>query len=155
MSRYILYLILFLITACTTTRKPPLEEGRDIKLETYKWELKQLYGKEIQVTEGGKVPSLAFTGSQNVMNGHGGCNSMNGMYTVHDDLIKLHVMSYTEMACLDTNRMNLEMRYFEMLGASEKYKLRNKTVDGQKKGWLQLYKGDELVAEFESAGSTN
>ena len=46
--------------------------------------------------------------------------------------------------------MNLEIRYFEMLGVTEKYKLRNKTINGEKKGWLQLYKGDELVAEFES-----
>ena len=154
MHRYILLSFLLFI-ACSTRQKPPLEEGRDIKLENYKWELKELNGKPVTIAEGGKIPTLGFVGTDNVMNGNGGCNSMNGMYTVHDDLIKLHVMAHTEMACLDSNIMILERNYFDMLGASEKYKLRTKTLNGEKKGWLELYKGDDKLAEFESVTPVN
>lgn len=146
----LLILLLLITSACSTSRKPPLNEGRDLQLEKHQWVLRELQGIEINTTDDAKLPELHFANADNVLSGFGGCNTMNGLYTVHDDLIKLQVMTKTLRACADTAMNHREVLFFETLDSSEHYKLYTKIVEGARKDWLDLYKGKEKIAAFEA-----
>jgi heat shock protein HslJ len=147
MGRYLI-ILLFLFAACKPSES--ITEGKDATLESSSWTLREMNGVEVKVTEGGQQPFVNFTDGQNVINGSGGCNSMNGMYTVHDHLIKLHKMTQTERACMDERLNKMENDFFNVLESATTYKIKKKTINGNKKQWLELYLDDQKIAAFES-----
>jgi heat shock protein HslJ len=69
------------------------------------------------------------------------------MYTTQDEMIKLHKMAVTMMACPD---MSVEQTYLEKMDQINKYKLVSKKVNGVKTEILQLFIDDALVAQFKA-----
>ena len=147
MGRYLVFLFV-LFTACNTARKPQKTEGRDIKLESCSWTLQELNGNPVQTPEGGKPLYLDFRKGNNMVKGSGGCNNMNGMYTVHDDLIKLQSLERTERTCVDSAMNVQESAFFKMLEETEQYEIRSKRVVGKRTELLELYKAKNRLAVF-------
>ena len=149
MGRF-LYLSILLLAACSTVKKPQKTEGRDIKLESCSWTLRELNGVAVSVPQGGKSLFLDFSKGNNMLLGNGGCNAMNGMYTVHDDLIKLQVLSKTERTCSEDAMNMQETSFYKMMDETDRYKISSKHRDGVKKEYLELYKDKKKLALFEA-----
>ena len=144
-SLVFLIVVSMMVTACKT--KTPKPFGKDPALEGKKWELIELNGKAFTPVAGGKAIDLVFEGQSNTFGGSAGCNQCNGMYTTQDEMIKLHKMAVTMMACPD---MSVEQTYLEKMDQINKYKLVTKKVNGVKTEMLQLFIDDTLVAQFKA-----
>ena len=151
MGRYtFLYFLLLLLIACSTGKKPQKTEGRDIKLESCSWTLRELNGVAVRVPDGGKKLFLDFSKGNNMLSGNGGCNTMNGMYTVHDDLIKLQALSKTERTCTEDAMNVQEAAFYKMVEETERYEIKSRRNNGVKKEYLELYKDKTKLALFEA-----
>lgn len=104
-------------------------------------------GKAITPTSDGKEMFLLFDTKDNTFGGSGNCNSMNGMYTVQDEMINIHKMATTEMACPN---MDTESEYFLMLSKANHYELKKKHEGGIDKESLILFNDLNQVAKFDS-----
>lgn len=147
MGRHLVLFFLFLC-ACNTVEKPQKTEGRDIKLESCSWTLRELNGAAVKIPEGGKALYLDFRKGNNMLTGSGGCNTMNGMYTVHDNLIKLHSLQRTERTCVEDAMNVQESAFFKMLEETERYEIHSKRSNGKKTEWLELYRDKTQIALF-------
>jgi heat shock protein HslJ len=150
----ILFLLLLLLSACITNRKPQLTEGHYLKLESCKWNTVELYGKALLKPDGGKSPFLDFSKGENVVHGNGGCNSMSGKYVAHDDLLTFSSIAHTERACMDNAINEQESFFFKAIGETERYKIHTRLFSGTKMQVLELYKDKTLLAVFEADSLT-
>ncbi len=133
-----------LISCKSKTAKP---FGKDPELEGKRWELIELNGSAFVPPVGGKSIDIVFEGQSNTFGGSAGCNQCNGMYTTQDDMIKLHKMAVTMMACPD---MTLEQKYLEAIDKINRYKLLSRKINGVKTAVMQLFIDDKLVAQFKA-----
>lgn len=86
------------------------------------WTVDQLYGKEISAPAGSKKPVLTFTMGGKVQ-GHTGCNSVNGTYTLEKGLrLKFDKMATTRMACPD---VPYEREFLDALNNTDNYTISN------------------------------
>jgi heat shock protein HslJ len=150
----ILLLLMILLSACITSRKPQMTEGSHLQLESCRWNCVELYGKAVVTAGGVKPPYLYFSKGENVVQGNGGCNAMTGKYAAHDDLLTLHSIAHTERACLDNAINEQESFFFKVLEETERYNIHHKNLVGAKKEMLELYKDKTLIATFEADSLT-
>ncbi len=145
-QRYLLFLFITLsIYSCKTRTSQPF--GRNLELENKRWVLREMNGKAITPTAEGKVMFILFDTKDNTYGGSGNCNSMNGMYTVQDEMINIHEMVSTKMACPN---MEIEAEYFLMLSKANRYELKKKREGGIEKESLILYNDINQVAKFDA-----
>ena len=137
-------LLSVLIIACKTTEKKPF--GKDPALENITWELQRFNGEAVNLSGGLKPITLTFEGQSNTFGGSAGCNQCNGMYTTQDEMIKLHKMAVTQMACPD---MKLEQQYLEAMDKVTNYKITHKKQGGVVVQFLYLYIEKTEVAQFQ------
>lgn len=148
--KYVFLLQILPLSACITSHKPQLTEGRETTLESCRWNCVELYGKAVIAAEGGKLPYLNFSKGENLVQGNGGCNNLTGKYVVHDDILTLSSILHTERACLDNAINEQEFLFFKALEETERYNIHHKNLVGTKKEMLEFYKDKILVATFEA-----
>lgn len=138
-------LVSVVLVSCKSKTTKPF--GKDPALEGKRWELIELNGSAYLPVAGGKVIDIVFEGASNTFGGSAGCNQCNGMYTTQDDMIKLHKMAVTMMACPD---MSIEQSYLEVMDKINRYKLLSRKLNGVKTEVLQLYIDDKLTAQYKA-----
>lgn len=132
--------------SCKNNAKKPF--GKDPALEQRKWELIELAGNKVTLPEGTGKISLEFEGQSNTFGGNAGCNQCNGMYTTHEDMIKLQMMAVTKMAC---PAMEMESLFLKTMEETTRYELKKKKESGKWVEYLHLFKVQEQVMVLKSA----
>lgn len=145
-KRYLYFLLIMLsVYSCKPRQSQPF--GRNLALENKRWVLREMNGKAITPTSDGKELFILFDTKDNTFGGSGNCNSMNGMYTVQDEMINIHKMATTEMACPN---MDTESEYFLMLSKANRYELKKKREGDIDKESLILFNDLNQLAKFDA-----
>jgi heat shock protein HslJ len=145
----ILSLLVVLVLAIGSCKPKTVQKpfGKDPALENRRWTLRELMGAPYTVPEGGKDIFLSFEGQSNTFGGNTGCNQVNGMYTVHEDMIYIRRMELTEMACKD---MKPEQQFLQVLDTTNRYTLEVQKTKGVNVEFLNLYRDQQRLARFEA-----
>ena len=117
--------LLLLLTACggsksaTTTTDRPLDPERDRReLVGTTWTAQQIFGEDVTAPAGRKSPYLTFTADGRVQ-GHTGCNPINGSYTLEEGLrIRFEQMTTGLAFCQD---VPYENNFKEVLNTADNY----------------------------------
>lgn len=131
-----LLFLMVLFASCNTSKQmakdSPFDPEADRKeLVGSTWTIQNLYGKDIAAPAGRTAPYLTFT-SDGKVQGHTGCNPVNGTYTLEKGLlIKFDNMASGLAFCGD--EVPYETRFLEVLNTADNYTLQN--------GILSLNKG--------------
>ncbi len=141
----IFLLAIIFIAACKSQQKQPF--GRDTNLENKRWVLRELNNKTISHKEDEKESFILFDNKDNTFGGSGNCNSINGMYTVQEEMINIHSMASTEMACPS---LNIETEFFQTLSKVNRYELKKKREGNTDKESLILFIDKVTVAKFDA-----
>ena len=104
------------------------------------WKLTELFGEAVVTPEGGRNAHLILKEKDNRVNGNGGCNTLNGTYTLMpENKISFSQMASTMMMCIN---MDVETKMKKALELTDKY-----TVNYNS---LILYNSNkEPIARFE------
>lgn len=121
--------------------------GKDPALENRKWELVEMGGAKVTLPDGSNKISLEFEGQSNTFGGNAGCNQCNGMYTTHEDMIKLQMMAVTKMAC---PAMEMESMFLKKMEETTRYELKKVKENKEWVEYLHLFKDLEQVMVFKS-----
>ena len=144
--KFFLVSIVFLgMVSCKNNAKKPF--GKDPALEQRKWELVEMGGTKVSLPEGVQKISFQFVGQSNTFGGNAGCNQCNGMYTTHEDMIKLHMMAVTKMAC---PAMEIENLFLKKMEETTRYELKKVKENKIWVEYLHLFKDLEQVMVFKS-----
>ncbi|MBK7965217.1 MAG: META domain-containing protein [Bacteroidetes bacterium] len=138
-------LALFVLVSCKNNAMKPF--GKDPALEQRKWELVEIGGKKVSLPDGVQKISLEFEGQSNTFGGNSGCNQCNGMYTTHEDMIKLHMMAVTKMAC---PAMEMENLFLKKMEETTRYELKKVKENKKWVEYLHFYKDLEQVMVLKS-----
>ncbi len=142
----LLFSLLLSALSCKNNAQKPF--GKDPALENKRWELTELNGAVVSLPAGTEGIYITFEGAGNSFGGSAGCNQCNGMYTTgEENLIKLHKLAVTMMACPD---MKLENQYLEMMDKVTNYKLSRKKQGGVFVEYLHLFIGPTEVARYKA-----
>ena len=136
-------LVIAAMASCKTKEKIPF--GRNPGIEDRHWVLKEIEGKQVSFTAAQKEVSLEFENDNNFTL-EAGCNIVNGMYTSQDNLIFIHQMVSTKMACPELDR---ETTILNLLQKTNHYKLKQSKLSGIVQEQLMLMGGDTLFMKFE------
>ena len=138
--------MIFLFAACKNNAQKPF--GKDPALEGKRWVMTAMNGVALTLPADGKAIDLVYDGNSNTFGGYAGCNQMNGMYTTgEENMIRLHKMAVTEMACSD---MTFEQKYLEMIDKTTNYKLTRKKQGKETLEFLYLYIDKTEVATYKA-----
>ena len=117
-------------------------------LEQYRWELKAIRDKAVELVKGGDTPFLSFDKAKGSAGGNTGCNSFGGSYeTEGKDKIRISDTISTMRACIEDNRMEVERGFMDGLQTTDRYELEGTS--------LRLYEGETLLLEFEGKDKTD
>jgi heat shock protein HslJ len=105
------------------------------------WRLAELNGQPVTGTE---PLTLVFDATEPRASGNGGCNQFNGPYTQNGASLRFGPLVSTRRACADPAGNAQETAYFQALEST--------TRSSQEGGALVLYRGNQVVARFQSAG---
>lgn len=126
-----------LLASCSTSKSVTDQGGKD-GIVGKKWQLIELDGKKVAEKVNGKMPSLEFSKDKSLYSAEGGCNVMNGKYTLSaGGKIKFGQGMATMMACQD---MTIEDGMKKMMAEVDSYML-----DGD---MLHLHAGATVKAVF-------
>lgn len=114
-----------------------------ITLEDTRWQLIELNGTAVVVTQGGKAPYLELNSKKKSAYGFGGCNRFFGSYQSTDRTLELGALGATRMACPEG--MDREQELFATLGTVSRYEIHG--------AQLLLFADGKLVARFEARPS--
>lgn len=120
--------LLLTISGCTIPSSEPVVNAATVPLVNTAWRLTQLGGQMIGNPEGPAAISLVLESQNPRVMGFAGCNRMFGGYTLNGDEIKFDEIGSTKMACVDQDRMQLEMRYLETLPNAARWKITDSTL---------------------------
>ena len=99
--------------------------GSNRIVEKY-WKLTALFGEAIVTSEGAKEAHLIFKKEGNRVNGNGGCNVLNGTYTLRPgNKISFSQMASTLMMCLN---MDIETQMKKALELTDNYTVNANTL---------------------------
>ncbi len=125
---------------------PPAQRRADEKLEDTFWKLVALDGKPVTPKSGQREPSLILRSSSDQFGPHraevfGGCNTMNGSYTLKSHSLTFGPLAGTLTACADG--FDTEKDFAAALASTSTWKIHA--------NHLELYdEKEKLVARFES-----
>jgi putative lipoprotein len=113
----------------------------NVPLENTTWRVTRLNGKDVAANENQHAPYIVLGSSEHRVSGSGGCNRINGTYTVDKQTIHFGPMASTMMAC--PTGMDTEKDFMEALDAARKWSIRGDE--------LELYGEDgNLLVRFEA-----
>ena len=98
MKYIISIIILSLLASCKTGKNAVTQDQNSI---FKKWELTSIDGKKVKQ----ESPIFLNFKDDNTVNGHIGCNSVNGSFTIKDNSIQFKQLATTRKACM-TCRLN-------------------------------------------------
>jgi copper homeostasis protein (lipoprotein) len=128
-------------------RTTEIEAGHsrgNVALEDTTWRVTRLNDKDVVTKENQHAPYIVLASSEHRASGSGGCNRINGTYTVDKQTIHFGPMASTMMACPDG--MDTEKDFMEALDAARKWK-----IQGDE---LELYGEDgNLLVRFKASES--
>lgn len=143
------FLFAVLQSSCHSTKPGSPHFGKNPDLYGLRFSLIRMDGVAIKAPPG--LIHITFESDDNRMSGGAGCNSYAGMWTVHEEMMKLLPLQVTEMVC--TEHMELEQRYLAILRETESYSLEVKREGDFKIHTLILSgKGRELAAFRSESG---
>ena len=134
------FLLLISFFSCKTNQKAE----STVKLQNKVWVLKELYSTPVVFSSDAKKVELRF--GVNDFNGSGGCNNMNGLYVIKEDMIKIQSVMSTKMAC---ENAKYEADFFKMLEQCNKYSLKTITSGSSSKKQLVLLLDEKVLAILE------
>lgn len=140
----LLFLFAVLQTACRSSKPGSPNFGKNPDLYGLRFSLIRMDGAAIKAPP--SLIHIRFESDDNKMSGGAGCNSYSGMWTVHDDMMKLLPLQVTEMVC--TEHMQLEQRYLAILRETERYSLEANREGDLKVHTLTFYSKDKELAAF-------
>ena len=127
-------LLLLFATSCVgrpgaATQSPqdtPFDPGADRStLVAHTWTFSKMFGQDIAAGEGRELPYLTFTADGKVQ-GHTGCNPLNGTYTLEDGLrIRFADLATGLAFCED---VPYENQLLEALNTADNYTLNDGTL---------------------------
>lgn len=120
--------LLLTISGCTIPSSEPVANAATVPLVNTPWRLTELGGQVISNPEGPAAINLTLEAQNPRATGFAGCNRMFGGYSLNGDQLKFDQMGSTKMACVDEGRMQLEMRYLEMLPSVARWKITDHTL---------------------------
>lgn len=110
--------ILFLVVigfGCSPKLSPDTGWGRG------RWVLVEMKGVPVQQSGGRKDAFINFEVDQKKFRGNGGCNQVNGNYTVDKNTIKFSDVISTKMSC---NDLDFENTFLSTLAAVNRYEVK-------------------------------
>jgi heat shock protein HslJ len=108
-------------------------------LEETVWTARQLYGKEISVSNAEKAPYFKLLTDGQKLHGFGGCNSLTGSYKKEGNRISAQIAA-TRMYC--EGKMDIEQSMLKVLGTTSSYSI--------KEDVLTLKADGKVVAVFKA-----
>lgn len=124
-----LTIFLLLLTACggskpgtSTSSDRPFDPERDRReLIGTTWTATQIFGEDVSAPDGRRAPYLTFTADGRVQ-GHTGCNPINGNYTLEEGLrIRFEQMTTGLAFCQD---VPYETNFKEVLNTADNFTVR-------------------------------
>lgn len=101
---------------CTPKLAPDNGWGRG------RWVVTEMKGVPVQQSGGRRDAHISFDVNQKQFSGNGGCNQINGTYTIGSSSIAFRDVASTKMACED---LAFEQTFLETLATVNKYELRD------------------------------
>jgi heat shock protein HslJ len=87
------------------------------------WKLTELYGEAVTTPEGGREAHIILKKEDNRVTGNGGCNILNGSYTLETgNRIRFSQMVSTMMMCVN---MDVEMKMKQVLEMADNYTVKD------------------------------
>jgi OmpA-OmpF porin, OOP family len=111
------------------------------QVENARWDLVELNGKPVSPPSGRDEPYLQLNPNGKTLQGHTGCNTINGNYQLDENRLKFGNIATTKMSC-DEPVMSVERAFLNALKATDSFKITG--------GKLELYGGGKLLARFEA-----
>jgi heat shock protein HslJ len=108
-------------------------------LTSKKWMLRAIGGKAVTLNK--DAPFLNFDAAKKGAGGNSGCNVFGGNYEATGSTIKFSDIISTMRACEFEERMTIERGFLDGLQNADKFEIKG--------GKLFLYKGSDLLLEFE------
>lgn len=131
------------LSGCSSTKKNTTAvtlpgESNTSLTETY-WKLIELQGEPITTKEGQKKEMhLIIKKDGNIINGHSGCNSFRGTYTLNEgNRLSFSQLAGTLMACIN---MEKETAFMEVLRTVDNYAIQGKILSLNKARMAPLAK---------------
>ncbi len=129
--------------SCSSTKKTKVPAAASVETntsltETY-WRLIELQGEPIVTKEGQKKEMyLIIKKDGNIVNGHSGCNSFRGTYTLKEEnRLSFSQLAGTLMACIN---MEKETVFMEVLRTVDNYAIKGKILSLNKARMAPLAK---------------
>lgn len=111
--KYLFILIIAVISLhCTPKLSPDTGWGRG------RWVVVEMKGVPVQQSGGRKDAFINFEVDQKKFRGNGGCNQINGNYSVEKNTIKFHDVISTKMSC---NDIDFENAFLSALASVNRY----------------------------------
>lgn len=119
MKYSILLLVSIVFLNCSPKLAPDAGWGRG------RWVVAEMKGVPVQQSGGRRDAHISFDVSQKQFSGNGGCNQINGTYTVGRNSIDFKDVTSTRMACQD---LAFEKAFLEALASVNKYELKGEEL---------------------------
>lgn len=100
-------------------------------LEETVWNATQLYGNDVKVGEGERVPYIKLLVDGQKLHGFGGCNNLTGSYKKDNNNLSAQVAS-TRMFC--EGKMDAEQNMLKVLGETTTYSIKDDVLTLKVKG---------------------
>jgi heat shock protein HslJ len=144
MKKTVIILIIALpaIVSCSNKINPAMtsqDTTKTLQVDTGRWYLKTVYKHDGKIAVSGNRAWLNIDTAGNRAGGKGSCNSFGSTMKMEGNSISFTNIFSTKMYCEDVQP--IENAYLDLLSKVDRFSMSDKT--------LQLYKGDELLLEFE------
>src|SRR6186997_2518703 len=126
-----LFLVVIVITAfkCSPKLSPDSGWGHQ------EWVVVEMKGVPVQQSGGRRDAHIAFDVAAKRFSGNGGCNQVNGNYSVDKKEIRFNEVLSTKMSC---NDIEFENTFISILGSIDKYEIKENDLLLKKKKEIML-----------------
>ncbi len=143
-KQFFLFVLMSFLVVGTIACKTKQKSVSTVRFQNRSWALKALNSKPVVNPADAKPVVINF--GVNDFSGCGGCNNMNGLYTVKDDMIKFGSVMSTRMFC---QAAIYETDFFAALDQANKFRIQEVKKGKEKKQQLILLRDDKVLAVFE------
>ena len=122
------YLFLLLVTSGTLFCSPKMSP--DASWSHQRWVLVEMKGVPVQQSGGRRDAFINFNNVEKRFNGNGGCNQINGTYTLDKKEIRFRDVIATKMSCAD---IEFENSFLQTLSTVDNYQVEGDDIRLRKK----------------------
>ena len=112
MKYFFILLVIVVCVQCSPKLAPDAHWGRQ------RWVLTEMKGVPVQLSGGRKDAYINFGVTEKKFSGNGGCNQINGNYTLEKNNIHFSEVSSTKMSCED---MAFENTFLDLLNKIDRF----------------------------------